>query len=415
MKKTLLIALFLTQLCFVINAQTFTTYKQSTGNSSDDDWEHVQFDKSTNLIWGGSRSYHAPLKKFDGVNWTNYSDSVFNCVSGETSSLIIDNAHNIWYSTLGYGISKYNGTSFTNYTASNSGLANNFVACMAMDNSSNLFLYADNFHQTQKFTGTTWTNLEMFSYGVAMSFDSTTNTVWMATQGEGLKKIQNSVITTFNTGNSGIPNDYVSSLTVDNNGSVWLVFDDSISGLVKFDGTTWTHYTSSNSGLLNNYIGLSGAGAIKSDKNGTIWIGGYYYQGLTKFNGVTWTSYNINYPNFPSMNIRDFAFGNNGVVWIGTDDGLVKMQLPLGILEASDNNSAKLYPNPITSQATISFTKELKNATIKITDVLGKEIRNVNFSGTQITFERENLKSGMYFYDVISENKKIATGKLIIQ
>ena len=281
-----------------------------------------------------------------------------------------------------------------------------------MDNSNNLFLYANNMHKTQKFNGTSWTTLESFSYGTKMSFDSTNNTVWMATQGNGLKKIQGTSITTFNTGNSSIPNDDVTSITVDNNGAVWMTFDDNTSGVVKFDGSVWTSYTSANSGLLNNnYIGT-----VKSDQNGNIWIGGGNYQGLSKFNGTTWAAYDISYPNFPSSNIKDFAFENDNIVWIATGAGLVKMQLSTGISEENNNSSSvKLYPNPCSSQVTISFTKEFKNVTLKITDILGSEVKNINFTGTQITFERENLENGIYFYDLVSENKKLAAGKFIIQ
>jgi uncharacterized delta-60 repeat protein len=97
----------------------------------------------------------------------------------------------------------------------------------------------------------------------------------------------------------------------------------------------------------------------------------------------------------------------------------VKETLPpitTGISEESNTDYvSKFYPNPLTSQAVITFTKEYTNATLKITNVLGKEVKNATFSGTQIIFERENLQNGIYFYDIISENKKIATGKLIVQ
>jgi len=416
MKKIIFLQLIcITSLVAFSQTPTFTTYTQSTGNWSEDDLTDIEFDKTTNVVWVGSRYYDAPLKKFDGVNWTNYTATVYNAVPGEVTSMVIDKAHNIWYSTFGGGISKYNGSSFTNYTTSNSGLANNFVPCITTDNGNNLFLYASNMHQTQKFTGSSWTTLESFSYGEKMCFDSTNNRVWMATQGSGLKKIQGSTITTYNTSNSNIPNDDVKSVTVDNNGIVWLTFNDASSGLFKFDGTTWTQYTSSNSGLLNtNYIGV-----VKSDKKGNIWIGGYSYQGLTKFNGTTWTSYNIAYPNFPSTNIKDFTFGNNNIVWIATGNGLVKMQLPVGISEVNDkSNNVKLYPNPFSNNATITIDDKIKlnMASVVIYDVVGKEIKRINnITSNTITIEKAEMPNGIYFYKVINYEAAIATGKFIVE
>ncbi len=74
-------------------------------------------------------------------------------------------------------------------------------------------------------------------------------------------------------------------------------------------------------------------------------------------------------------------------------------------------------PNPFTEQTTIFFNEEAKNTTLKITDVLGKEIKSVAIpNGTkEFVFKRENLANGVYFYTIISENKNVASGKLVIQ
>lgn len=78
------------------------------------------------------------------------------------------------------------------------------------------------------------------------------------------------------------------------------------------------------------------------------------------------------------------------------------------------NSSIQIFPNPFTTQTTIDLNKDYKNATLKVIDVLGKELRNINFSGKQIIFEREELNNGIYFIQIISENKTISTNKIII-
>jgi len=74
-----------------------------------------------------------------------------------------------------------------------------------------------------------------------------------------------------------------------------------------------------------------------------------------------------------------------------------------------------VFPNPFTSQTTIVFNKEIKNASLKIFDVVGNEVRNINFSGSQILIEKEDLNKGIYFINVISENEVIANEKIVIQ
>lgn len=73
-----------------------------------------------------------------------------------------------------------------------------------------------------------------------------------------------------------------------------------------------------------------------------------------------------------------------------------------------------IFPNPFTTQTTIDLNSDYKNATIKIIDVLGKELKRINFSGKQIVLEREELNNGIYFIQIISEDKLIATNKIII-
>ncbi len=86
-----------------------------------------------------------------------------------------------------------------------------------------------------------------------------------------------------------------------------------------------------------------------------------------------------------------------------------------GVDENDPIHSMTLYPNPFNSQTKIFFEYELKDATLKIVNVLGKEVETIVFTGDQITIEREGLNAGTYFIHVFSENKRIGTQKVIIQ
>ncbi len=87
----------------------------------------------------------------------------------------------------------------------------------------------------------------------------------------------------------------------------------------------------------------------------------------------------------------------------------------LGIVNPADNNAYNIFPNPFTAQTTISFKKEVKNGTLKIVDLLGKEVRSIKFSGTQSAIEKGDLKAGVYFIRVFSEKELIANEKIEIQ
>ena len=88
----------------------------------------------------------------------------------------------------------------------------------------------------------------------------------------------------------------------------------------------------------------------------------------------------------------------------------------VGVVEV--NNTVKnvtISPNPFTSQTVITFSTEQKNTTVKIIDVVGKEIKQELFSGKQLTIEKGELNNGIYFVQITDENKNTIIKKIVIQ
>jgi len=88
--------------------------------------------------------------------------------------------------------------------------------------------------------------------------------------------------------------------------------------------------------------------------------------------------------------------------------------LPTNVNESKFATSFKISPNPFSSKTVLTFFDEQKNSVITITNFLGEEVRKINFSGRQLTLEKESLKNGMYFVQV-DDRKNIFTLKLIVQ
>ncbi len=87
----------------------------------------------------------------------------------------------------------------------------------------------------------------------------------------------------------------------------------------------------------------------------------------------------------------------------------------IGIEIMQGENGINIYPNPFTSQTIVSFTEEQKNITVKIADVLGKEVQSFNFSGKSLLIGRGGLNAGIYFIQIYSENKNVINRKIVIQ
>jgi hypothetical protein len=73
-----------------------------------------------------------------------------------------------------------------------------------------------------------------------------------------------------------------------------------------------------------------------------------------------------------------------------------------------------ISPNPLTSQTSITFSEIQKNCTIKIMDVLGKKIKEINFAGKELIIEKGAMKEGIYFLLIQNEKRNVAIKKIVI-
>jgi hypothetical protein len=88
-----------------------------------------------------------------------------------------------------------------------------------------------------------------------------------------------------------------------------------------------------------------------------------------------------------------------------------------GIEENSANNTTiTIAPNPFTDQTMISVSIEMKNASLVLTDITGRETERFdNLSGNNFTLQKKNLRAGIYFYHLIDGKNLIGAGKLAVQ
>lgn len=93
---------------------------------------------------------------------------------------------------------------------------------------------------------------------------------------------------------------------------------------------------------------------------------------------------------------------------------------PVEGLVASRFDLAQNYPNPFNPSTQIQFSvKERSNISLKIYDVLGKEITQVASGAYEagvynISFDASNLSAGMYFYTLSTSNGFSQTKKMLL-
>jgi hypothetical protein len=74
----------------------------------------------------------------------------------------------------------------------------------------------------------------------------------------------------------------------------------------------------------------------------------------------------------------------------------------------------RIYPNPNTGSFTVAFGMQLNNATINVTDVLGKTVYSSQASGDKHNIQLDEAK-GIYFVSIQTEQGERATLKLVVE
>lgn len=112
----------------------------------------------------------------------------------------------------------------------------------------------------------------------------------------------------------------------------------------------WTSYTMQNSALPDNQVT-----ALAVDRNDVKWIG--TAQGLARLEQGTWTIYDEKNSPLPSSRIQAISLGDDGAVWVGTNKGLAKFNQASWTVWTTGNSN--MNKNSVLSMAWDSKGKNL--------------------------------------------------------
>jgi hypothetical protein len=336
------------------------------------------------------------------------------------------------------------------------GTGSEIITSVSVDNSGNVFTTGQ-FNQTADFDPgpATYTLSAVGSGDIFVhKLTSAGNFAWAVRAGGNLNEAGYGIVTDasgncYATGNfaATIPVDFdpgpgTFTLSGTNNGFVWkldpsgsLIFAKNIGGPAisiardavgniytsgsippvpyDFDPGPGT-YTLSSSGASDPYIskldasgnfvfaGLIGganidvAYSMTADAGGNVYMTGYF-NGTADFD--------------PTAGVTTYTAPGTSLGYVYT----MKLNMMLTGLNSIEEtvNTFKLFPNPSNGNFNLLFEKEVKEATISITDIMGKEVLKKDMNGGQ-ELELSIETRGLYFVKIESENT-YEIKKLIIQ
>jgi ligand-binding sensor domain-containing protein len=213
---------------------------------------------------------------------------------------------------------------------------------------------------------------------------------------------------TFTIANSGIPDNSVLGICLDQNNKPW--FASTSQGLFTDTGNqTWLSLNVENSAIPTNSLT-----AFYIDSFGNFLIG-THMDGLTiRTVDGDWISYNSTNSTLPENHILSVIRGDESTIWIGTfSSGLVKLTFSLAELNARNKQNALIYPNPAKSDGSLFLEADVAIKSVSIYDPFGRTIATGTFHSKHVKINAPSVP-GLYILRAEYDNKTACTTRLFV-
>ncbi|MDH5604107.1 MAG: ATP-binding protein, partial [Cyclobacteriaceae bacterium] len=229
-------------------------------------------------LWFGSLG--GGVSQFDGKTFTHYTEKE-GLSNNNVRSICEDQHGNIWIGTWGGGIDKFNGQAFSHY-GEKEGLSNNYIRSILADKNGNLWIGTAG-GGVNKFHGNAFTHFKkdqgLKNNIVRSILEDQSGKLWFGTWGDGISRYDGNTFMQY-TLQEGLPSNFIVVSLEDKEGNLW--FGTRGEGVIRYDGKYFTHFTE-NDGLSDNYVM-----SILEDRKGHLWFG-TLEGGVTRYDGVSFT------------------------------------------------------------------------------------------------------------------------------
>lgn len=289
----------------------------------------------------------------------------------DVRSIVVDHNGTIFAGTWGFGVFKSVDNGLT-WTSANNNLTYPVVNSLALT-STNLFAATYGFGLFNTTDASSWTHLNM-DYNLIWCLGATsTDILFAGTYGDGLYKSADNGASWTKLAN-GLNAPFIYSIQIDPSNNIYV--------------SSWTSGVFASSDMGNNWtsLGMGGFGVssiLISPKVNTIYAGTKDGKIYMKTNGITGAKSEEEIP-------TEFSLKQN-------------------------------YPNPFNPSTTIEFgIPESGRYVIKIYNVIGEVVRilsdkELSAGFHRITFNANDLSSGIYFYQLLGEKVKLTQKMLLLK
>ena len=346
-------ALLYTFIVTCSSGQTFSNFTSSDGLV--DDNVTCGTYQGNGILWFGTQN---GISKFDGVNWTNFTNATdTNLISNTITAIKTTTNGDLWVGT-DFGVCKYANSMWTCFTTVD-GLGDDRVKYIEQ---------------------------------------SADGRIWIG-EYDGLSIYDGANWTTYNL-SDGLPFGGVQYITFDDNDDAWL--GSGFGGFIHFDD------------LLPPPDTLNPVMDLVFDSQNLLWVGIYVDYlldgGVAMYNGYSWVDFNMS-DGLVGPVISDLIIDDQDQVWVTTSSGISKITDVPAHIPQSFEDKISIYPNPSNGELVINSHNN-SNFNLSIISISGEILTQFElFSSPRII--NLPLSSGIYILELMDEENNIFHKKII--
>jgi ligand-binding sensor domain-containing protein len=403
----LLLPLFTGGSFFYVLGQEIDVY--NTVNSPlPDNSIHVLTVDASNALWIGTDN---GLVKFHNGSWSIFDSSNSGLTDNYIRALSVSPDGTLWVGTTLGGLFSFDGTNWAQYNTSNSGIPDNFIRCISAEDSNTVWVgTVEGFARLNNQGWTSWsmTNTGLLTNNITSIKADSSGLRYIGTINGGMNYMNGSAIQTFTIANSGIPDNSVLAICLDENNKPW--FASTSQGLFTDPGNqTWLSLNVENSALPTNSLT-----AFSIDSLGHFLIGTHMDGLVIRTVDGDWIPYNSTNSSLPENHVLSVIRGDASTIWIGTySAGLVKLSLSEADLDARQTQNTRIFPNPAHVGGSFFLESAVAIESVFITDSYGRTIATNSFHSKQVKMNAPSVP-GLYVIRTEYENQTSYTTRLFV-
>ncbi len=314
-----------------LHAGTWTVYNRDNSDLLSNDIIDIQFDGGVKYI-----STAGGVSKYDNTTWNTLLDAnnfplIIDTIINPTdttidtikfsivNSIAIENSNRIWFGTQSSGVALHEGDSTIFYRSNDSGLLTSTRDIMISQDKLWVGTLSNGLHAFDLITRNSWkqyvvpTSSTFPGDGIITTLGvDTNNAIWTGLNLWGASVLENGSFSTY-----GSLDNFTNQAVWDIHSSGNTMLFGTDAGAFMFSSGIFTNYQTTNSELPDNVVT-----AVVIDNQGTKWFGTRF--GLVSLSGTTWTLFTTSNSFLPDNWINTLNVDMFGNLWIGTKNGLVQ-------------------------------------------------------------------------------------------